>query len=81
MQNKIHFEDWYTIPSDGVTFPLKFVPHDGYYPLLAIPALYKGTNNPYFTKIHTRKARSRVGSNLYLRSVGSPFIYKASRSW
>ena len=80
MQNNRTFNDWYTVPSDMVTFPFRIKPYDGYYPLLSIPALYKGPNNPYFQNVHNLRIDCRL-TKLNIRYVGSPFIYRKGRSW
>jgi len=75
-----HIVDYYTKHSDQVTYPLEFIPHDGYYPLLSIPTLYKGKNNPYFHNIHNRRIDCRL-NKLHLRSSGNTFVYRKGRSW
>lgn len=72
--------DYYRKPSNGVIYPLKFIPHDGYYPLLAIPPIYKGYNNPYFHNSHNRRVNCRL-TQLRLNSSGISFIYRKGRSW
>ena len=79
-RSKMQIIDYYQKPSDKVVYPLKFIPHDGYYPLIAIPPTYKGYNNPYFHGSQNRKVHSRL-SRLMLTSSGIPFIYKKNRSW
>jgi len=79
-RDKMMIIDYYQKPSDKVVYPLRFVPHDGYYPLIAIPPTYKGYHNPYFHGSHNRRVRSRL-SHLNLNSSGIPFIYKKNRSW
>jgi len=79
-RTKLQIIDWYQKPSDKIVYPLRFIPHDGYYPLIAIPPTYKGYNNPYFYGSQNRRVRSRL-SWLNLTSSGIPFIYKKNRSW
>jgi hypothetical protein len=79
MLSEREITDYYQKPSDKMVYPLKFVPHDGYYPLISLPVLYKGEYNPYFSNIHIRRIDGRLGK-LNLLSAGIPFIYKKSRS-
>lgn len=61
-------------------FPLRFISHDGYYPLLIIPTIYRGTNNPYFIGSHNNHNGCRISNRLSLESAGRNIKYKIGRS-
>jgi hypothetical protein len=81
MDDTRYISEWYSgKPSGNVKFPLKFVPHDSYYPLIGIPVLYLGEHNPYFHNIHIKRVDCRV-NKLRIDSSGNSFIYRKGRSW
>ena len=73
--------DYYQHSHDGVVFPLRFIPHDGYYPLMSIPVQYKGYDNPYFKGMHNRRIDCRISNKVNLKSAGRSLIYRKGRTW
>jgi len=72
----------YHYKDDGprMVLPLRFIPQGGYYPLLSIPNVYRGTDNPYFTGMHDRRTTSRLWDKLSLDSAGYPIKYRKNGS-
>ena len=60
---------------DPVRYPLEFKVHDGYYPLLRLPAMYHGVENPYFLNLG-KYAKSRVQDHIRLNGTGYPYKYR-----
>jgi hypothetical protein len=61
--------------TDPIRYPLEFNVHDGYYPLLRLPTLYHGVENPYFHNLG-KYARSRVMDHIRLDGTGYSYKYR-----
>lgn len=60
------------------SYPLEIKPHDGLFPLLRFPYLYKGSFNPYFSYVPSY-SKARIADHIRLESVGHVHKYRARR--
>ena len=75
---KINFTDvfYQSTTASETSFDLKFVPYDGYYPLLRLPFTYRAKNNMYFEGVHKGWIRSTISNRLHPMGAGSYIRYK-----
>ena len=59
-----------------VVLPLRFIPQNRYYPLLSIPAMYRGYDNPYFQGVWNKRTISRISDNVSINSSGYLVKYR-----
>ena len=78
-EKELKIVDYVTKNGTQRVLPLRFTIHDGLYPLLAAPVIYKGQENPYFTTAADMRPVSRVRINL--NGPGLNYKYKKGRSF
>ena len=66
--------------SPKTVYPIRFIPHDGYYPLVLIPSLYRDNNNLYFSNMQRKHIGSRIHNRISLESGGFTFRYRMGRA-
>ncbi len=77
----IYYNYYGKIIEDDAVFPLKFISHDGYYPLIIIPSFYRGINNPYFRQSYKQHASSRISYRLPFDATGYYIKYRKNRAY
>jgi len=78
--DKLFIHDYYYVHTINGDYPLRFIPADNYYPLVNVPAMYKGYNNPYFDGIESKGVHCRM-TRMNLVSSGHSFRYRKNRNW
>lgn len=64
--------------TDDRKYPMEIKIHDGWFPLLRVPYLLQGSNNPYFN-MGNHRINGRVYNKIKLNNGNYAFKYKAGR--
>jgi hypothetical protein len=83
MQDKLIFIDGFSnsLELDIESYPLKFIPYEGWMPMIITSSTYKKSGNLYFQGIHYRSIHSRVWNHINPLMTNSILRYRITRNW